>query len=482
MVLPSPVPDPSSPPHGRPRGRTALLRTTPMRIRALTIAAILAMAGLFAVTAVTFQNARDGMQVIGHDAGPQVVATSDLYFALSDMDAQIANALLIGPERDLSGARQAALDRYEQRRSEANRAILQAAKLAGEDATEQRTVQAVLDGLGQYERLAGQAVLLDTESRHAPGPPPQKVTSVYREATDLMKLDLLPKAYNLTLDSGTTVRHSYEDQHAAISSGQGWVLLNGLVVILILAGLQGYLAARFRRLISPAIALAALGTCALVIASVALLSAEGRQMTKVKERGFDSVLALSRARAISNSAYADESRYLLDPGRADTYEQVYLEKSQALLFVPAGSLDTYYRVLDDALDRRGGSRKADFLGFYGEAARGVSLPGERRAVDDLLLSYLSFQRSDRRMRELVSDGKRRDAIEIRTGGVPGGEDFERYDEALTALIALHRDAFSSAVSDADHRLRRWDLVLPCSVILIAALVVAGVRPRLAEFR
>ena len=39
------------------------------------------------------------------------------------------------------------------------------------------------------------------------------------------------------------------------------------------------------------------------------------------------MLSLSRARAISDNANADESRYLLDPGRADTYEQVYLDKS-----------------------------------------------------------------------------------------------------------------------------------------------------------
>ena len=35
----------------------------------------------------------------GHDAGPQAVATADLYFALSDMDAQVATVLLLGDRR-----------------------------------------------------------------------------------------------------------------------------------------------------------------------------------------------------------------------------------------------------------------------------------------------------------------------------------------------------------------------------------------------
>jgi hypothetical protein len=478
---------PAAPP-AAPRGgwfSHPRLRTTPARIRALTAAAVLAVAALFAVTAVAIGNARDGLQVIGHDAGPQVVATGDLYFALSDMDAQVADVLLIGSEPDLGAGRDAALNRYERRRAEANRAVLQAAALAADDVTEQRTVRAVLDGLGRYERLAGQAMLLDEQANHSAGPPPAGVVELYRRATDLMKLDLLPKAYNLTLDSGTLVRHSYEDEHSAVLMGRVWVLLAGLVVVGFLLGLQLYLAARFRRRLNPALVLATLGTVTLVAAGLSLLSTEGAKLETAKKDGFDSVLALSRARAIGNSAYADESRYLLDPGRADTYEQVYLDKSLALLYVPAGSLDTYQTALDGTLSRRAAAPgRVDFLGFYGAAARGVGLPGEQRAVDELLTRYQRFQQSDRRMRELVNEGRRRDAVELRTGGRAGSsaQDFEAYDRALTSLIALHRDAFSGAIRDGDHRLGGWNVALPGAAIAIAALVLAGVRPRLSEFR
>src|SRR5262249_6806784 len=145
--------------------RRAPLRTTPPRIRAPTTLAVLTMAPLFLTTPPPLPGAREGPPGIRPDAGRQGGATADPYFAPSDMDAQMANVLLIGSDRELTDGRAAALARYFQRRGEADRAVLQAAELARGDATEQRTVRAVLDALGRYERLAGQAMLLDEQSK-----------------------------------------------------------------------------------------------------------------------------------------------------------------------------------------------------------------------------------------------------------------------------------------------------------------------------
>src|SRR5499427_1329474 len=89
------------------------LQTTPGRIRALAAIAVLAIAGFYIVANIAIGNARDGLRVIGHDAGPQVLATGDLYFALSDMDSQVAKVLLSGREHNL-GTGQQALNRYGQ--------------------------------------------------------------------------------------------------------------------------------------------------------------------------------------------------------------------------------------------------------------------------------------------------------------------------------------------------------------------------------
>ena len=77
-------------------GRPPARRGVPGRIRRLTSVTAAALALFFGALALGAADARDGLEVIGRDAGPQVVATAGLYFGLSDMDAQVADALLMG--------------------------------------------------------------------------------------------------------------------------------------------------------------------------------------------------------------------------------------------------------------------------------------------------------------------------------------------------------------------------------------------------
>ncbi|TNY38304.1 hypothetical protein EIO00_03535 [Thermomonospora catenispora] len=458
------------------------LRTVPARIRAMTLVAVVAVGVLFGAASWAIGNARDGLATIGHDAGPQVVATGDLFFALNDMDAQVANVLLLGRDRDLGRGREASLRLYAQRRSEASRALLQAAQLAGDDRTEQRTVQAVLDGLGEYERLAARAIQLDEQRPHPAGPPSDEVLALYREATDLMKLKLLPQAYNLTLESGSIVRKTYEREHSSLVAGRLWVLGSGLAVVAALAAVQVYLARRFRRLVNPALALATLGAVALTAAVAVLVGTQAGLLRKAKEEGFDSVLALSRARAIGNSAYADEGRYLLDPVRRDTYEQVYFDKSQSILYLDAErtkSLADYYVNLDAAVNAYRSQPRATFLGFFGDQARAARPGGaEAAAVTRVLERYREFQRKDRSVREMVAGGRLGEALRLHLDG----REFSRYDAALVELARMHRATFTGAIRQGDRGLRGWDVALPVASAALVVLILLGVRPRLAEYR
>jgi hypothetical protein len=452
------------------------IRTLPGRIRAITFVAVLAVAAMFAVSWFAVQDARDGLRVIGHDAGPQVVATGDLYYALSDMDAQLATVLLMGREQNLGSGRAKALQVYDQRRSEAHRALLQGAGLARNDPAEQLTARSMLDALGRYDELAGQALQLDERQAHAAGPPSAEVRSLYTRATDIMKLDVLPKAYNLTLDNGTTVRRTYESKHSAVLAGRAWVLLFGAILLMVLIGLQAYLARYFRRLVNPVLALATVATVVLVAVLAGLLTGEASHLREAKGDGFDSVLSLSRARAISNNANADETRYLLDPTLADTYEQVYLDKSQEILYVPAGNLGEYYQQLDQRVAAGSG-----YMGFLGAEAQHVTLPGQRAALDRTLRGYQGVQHDDGRIRALATTpGGRHAAIVERMG--PASRDFASYDSALVSLTAIHQKAFEDAIRKGDDGLSGWNVGLPAAAVVIALLALFGVRPRLSEFR
>ncbi|GII05377.1 hypothetical protein [Planobispora takensis] len=474
--VPVPASAPAAPPAFPPRaGRLSRrLQSVPGRVLVITTAAVVALALLFGALSSSFQSVRDGLDVIGHDAGPQVVATADLYFALSDMDTQVANVLLIGDEHGLGKGRQRALDVYEQRRSDAGRAVLQASALAGADPAERRTVRAVLDGLGRYERLAARAMLLDEQARHRAGPPPQRVLEIYRQATDLMRLELLPMAYNLTLESGTIVRRAHEGQSSAVRLGQVLVAGAGLLALGGLLWLQIFLARRFRRVFNPALVVATVIAGMYTLTGFTVLGNETGILLEAKRDGFDSVLTLARARAVGNSMHGDQSRYLLDPERADTYEQTYLDKSQAVLFAPSGNLGAYYKAVAAGVDDYPG--RQPFLGLVGQESARSGLPGHEAAVVEVLRRYEEFQRADRTMRGLGP----RQAVEQRVDALE--QRFGDYDAALVELAGLHRTAFDRAVRGGEEQVEELWFLLPLAVISTAVLIVAGVWPRLSEYR
>jgi hypothetical protein len=467
------------------RGRW--LKTVPGRIRGWTALAVATIAALALALGLGVQDARQGVQTIGHDAGPQVVATGDLYFALSDMDAQVADILLIGRDTALGIGKDESARRYERARSDAGSAAVQAAQLAGKDRDRKQTVQEVIDGLGQYQRLVGRAFTLNDQSGHPAGQLPQPVVETYRQASDLMKLELLPKAYNLTLDSGATVRQSYQEKRTSVLDARYWVLAAGLVALLVLVAGQLAMAREFRRLLNPGLALATAGTIVLVAVGVGVLNAQAGHLLRAKRDGFDSVLTLSRARAISHSAFADESRFLLDPGRADTYEQNYLDKASAILYVepPAGTpanLATYYALAGKAATTYRPQDRSAFLGLLGDEARQVREGPESDALARALRAYATVLGNDQHMRRLVQTGDRRGAIDFRMGrGSSAIRDFDAYDAALRSLGATHSRAFDRAISQADGGLSGWKVIPPIAAAVIAALVLVGVRPRLAEF-
>ncbi|GGK49140.1 hypothetical protein Ppa06_62270 [Planomonospora parontospora subsp. parontospora] len=453
-------------------GRALLPRGVPGRIRLITAVSVLALAVLFGTLFTAAQSVRDGLDVIGHDAGPQVVATADLYFALSDMDAQVANVLLIGGEHRLGKGRARALEVYERRRSDAGRAVLQSSALAGGDPAERRTVQAVLDGLGRYERLAARALLLDEQAGHPAGPPPRPVLEVYREATDLMRLELLPMAYNLTLESGTVVRRAHQERTLAVRAGQVLTGVAGVAALCCLVWLQVFLARRFRRVFNPALLVATAIAGMYALTGVTVLGQEADVLRAAKRDGFDSVLTLARARAVGSSMHGDQSRWLLDPERADTYEQTYLDKSQSVLYTPAGDLAAYQSAVKAAVD---GDRAA-FLGLVGQEAARTNLPGSGPAVAAVLARYRDFQQADRTMREA---GPRR-AVEQRMGRLETA--FGEYDAALLRLAELHRVAFDRQIRNGEERIGELWFLLPIAMASTAVMILAGVRPRLSEYR
>lgn len=438
-------------------------RSIPGRIRVITGVSVLALALLFSALAVGSSSAREGLRVIGRDSGPQVVATAGLYLGLSDMDTQVADALVMG--RGYAQERKDALARYEQRRAEAHQALLKAFELSGNNPAGRRTVQSVLDSLGRYEQLAARALLLDEQSGHLAGAPPTNVVQTYRQATDLMKMVILPQAYNLTLESGTIVRATYDEKSAQIPLLRFAIVVAGLLALGCLGWLQLYLSRRFRRVFGPALLVATAVTLASLVAGVSVLGKEENDLRTAKVTGFDSVLSLAKARAISNSLHGDQSRYLLDKGRADTYEHTFLDKSQTVVYLATTNLDAYQTKV--------ASGAKDYQGLLGTQLAG---PYGKPVID----SFTQFQAADREARRLALSGQPIQAVSQRLGDVDTA--YDNYDKALLTLSDQHQKVFLEASASGENALDTLWRLLPFAIAAIGLLVVAGVWPRLKEYR
>ncbi|PDP87978.1 hypothetical protein CQJ94_09135 [Glycomyces fuscus] len=465
--------------------------TTPARVWLLSSVCVLAVLGLFGSAAATLGQARESLHVLGDDAGPQAMATTDLYLALAEMDARVADVLLMGTDHDLGSGREDALEGYEASRERANAALLQAASLAEGDGVKERNVEAVLDGMGAYEQLAGQARLLNDEAQAPPGRVDGTALETYDEATRLMHTELLPKAFNLGLDSSAIVRANHEEGQSSVAFGMLWVGAVGAVTVAVLLGLQLYLRVRFRRRFNAPL-LAATAVAVLLTGGVVLtLTTSGGHQRDAKEEGLDAATALSRAGAIATDMQADQSRYLLDPDMADNYQQVYLERAQQVLYRPAGNLEAYYEAVDDAvaaypeLPGPDGSDPEDpgTLGYLGQRAQDALLPGQEEALAEVLESYNALQAEDRALRSAAEEGDLAGAVDVRMG-VAHSEDgaFHAYEDALAELTDLHEGAFAEGIERGDAVLAPWTWLLHAATALLLVLIVLGVRPRLAEYR
>ena len=469
------------------RGRTRKPReaaTTPTRIRVLALASAVLVVALVVLLVVEVRRERAGFDVIGRQTAPVVTASSDLYFALGDMDAQLANVLLVGNETDLGFTRDDALKIYHQRRQEVSQALQQAAASADADPAAAKSVRDILDALGSYETLAAQMILLDEQDSHPAGRPAAATLAKYREATDLLKSTLLPAAQGLIDRNSWILEQTYQSQRSRTFTARTWIIVIGLAMLAALLLLQVYVARRFHRWLNPGLAAATLIAAGLAICGFVLTTNGAEYLRVAKKDSFDSVLALNQARAVSYDANADESRYLLDPQRAGQYEKRFLDKTQQLVGLDGATLSTYDKRLDTALRAyQADNADIEWQGFYGKGFRNITFVGERGLAQQTITTYQTYQVDDRRIRRLATSGDLRGAIAFCTSYNPGDSNyhFGEYDKALSAWTDLNEDWFNRSVNDGRRQLAGWTVIPVVAGVLILGSLLLGLRRRLAEY-
>ncbi|MFI0723508.1 hypothetical protein [Streptomyces sp. NPDC021224] len=457
--------------------------TVPREVRLLRAGVLVLTAAVGALLLVTGLTASGTWDRVDHRAAPRVTGADDLYFALNDMDAQAANLLLSSGGRGLTpmpAQHSTALKLYGSARHAVGVDLQTLAAAAQGDPKATATVVGFDDDFARYQELVCRVRENDLH-------PAEKATALgnYRTATDLLRQSLLPAAERLGQNNDGAFEDVCTGARGATRVRLALLAVLGGALLLVLVLTQVRLARRFHRTVNPGLAAATLCVAAACGLGWSATAAQAHDLEVARRDAFDSVVALSRARAMTYDANADESRYLLDPDRRGTYEQAFQDTSQLLLTLPAATLGTYDARLADALAAyRARHTDLRFTGAYGDEFRNITFPGERAAAEATVRAYAVYEKDDRTFRSLVRQGRLQQAVEFCIGYDKGASNyhFEQYDTALRALIGINADAYGAAVSDGRAALTTRLPGAGAALSAAAVLTVLGLRPRLAEFR
>ena len=202
-----------------------------------------------------------------------------------------------------------------------------------------------------------------------------------------------------------------------------------------------------------------------------------RDLKTAKQDAFTSIRALWKARAAAYSAAGDESRFLLHssklPGAGDDFQR----NVNSLVLLPSNV--TVYDVARDGLNENTGA-----TGYLADEIHNITFPREREPAVEMTAKFAEYLSADRQIRFLETSGKHADAIAFRLGTQPGQtrDVFAQFDDALGRTLAVNQRAFDEAVDTGLSALSHFEAKAAAAAVLIVLLLLAGLAPRIAEYR
>ncbi|WP_238547300.1 hypothetical protein [Actinoplanes friuliensis] len=412
----------------------ALSNKTPVRLRLWASAVVVTAVALLASTSLLMGRVQQQVRVIGEEAAPQAATAADLYFALSDLDAQVARMLLI---RD--GGQIDALGTYRERSLQVDADLQRSLTTATGDA-ERAIVLDLLNQLAVYRQWVWQT--LTAQSQGPPQPPgklPPDALGYYTQATNVLHLELLPTAQRLRDAGEMRLDRAYAGKRSTQVWGVVLTVVLGAGLVVLLLALQVWMARRFRRVLNPALAAATVLTAVLAAAAGLVFVRQAQELGAARDDSLRPYLALSQARALSYDAAADTSRYLIS-ANLPLYRDDFARKSERL----------------------------------------VDAVADKQVVD----RWLAYERGHEKVVALAGAGRTGAAIDTLTGIRRGDAafDFSYFDAAVDEIAAGHKRDFDRSLGDTERLLAGWTLIPVLLLGLVILLVPLGVRRRLNEYR
>ena len=447
-----------------------LRRETPVRLRLWAGLATGAAAVLLIALTLVMTGVREQVRLIGQEAAPQAVTSADLYFALSDLDAQATRILLTGDSDELAGSRIDALGAYRARGYQVDQ-DLQRSLTTGAGEEERAIVLRLMDGLTVYRQRVGQALAAGASTE--PGRLSPDALGYYTQATNLLHLRLLPDAQRLRDDSMGRLDDAYAAKGATEATGTAVVVLLGGTLLALLVMLQVWMARRFHRTLNPALVTATVLSVLLLLSAAVVLQLQSRRLSDGRDDGLGPYLALSELRALGYDAAADTGRYLVS-ANLSYYRDDFTEKSACL----SGDVTCKTAALTPLTwDLPAGDETVTSAA----SARG-GLP--RLAGAEVVTRWTAYRTVHERILTLADTGQTAEAVRLLTGIRRGDAafDFAYFDASVAGLTGAREQEFDRALRAAENTLTGWALLPGVILTVVLALIPFGVRKRLAEYR
>lgn len=408
----------------------------PGQLVVLLVALVVLCLGAGVAGAFDVQQRRAALDQVIDRGGPQTGAAMDVYQSLSDADATVAGAYLVG---DVEPAE--LRDRYRTNIAEASAALGTAALATGTEAdlTTLNTHLPVYTGLIETARTLNRQGL------------PQGVAYL-REASTVAQTVMLPAAERLLRQENAQLLQAQRK-----ASSVGPVVIGAAVLVLLaLLAAQVHLARTTRRILNAGLLAATVCAVAAVAWLVTASVVAAAHAHAGRTEGSAQVAVFSDVRAEALKARCAESLILVARGNGTVHEADF-----------------------DAAAARLGTR------LLADAERAATTSGTRDAVRRAGEQWSNWLAGHKTLREKDDSGEFDLAVKLATNaGEQGGtaSPSRTVDDELGAAIQIAKERFESESARARNALAFGDLGVAVLMVLAALGVGFGYLPRLREYR
>ncbi|MCM6777358.1 hypothetical protein NDR87_28110 [Nocardia sp. CDC159] len=413
----------------------AFVRSSPARLIAigLLLVGLCAIAG--AVTASAVGSRQEALDHLLNQSEPDANSAQHLYTSLSVADAAAGTAFISG------GLEPKQLrDRYDQALGEASAELVTQSSSTGAADPDGRLRSRIATGLPVYAGLVETARANNREG-HPVG------AAYLSEASNLMQTRLLPTARELQENRSAAI---LDTQRSHVRPPWAAIVLP-IVALSALVVAQLYLARRWHRMLNPGLLLASATLLALLSWTVIAGSLSALSTMRGRDDGSVPTADLTEGRILVQQARTAETLKLVRRDASGDYDHTY-DASTAKLT----------RLLTD---------------YPGHAPGAEDVATARGALD-------RWREAHRRMNDTLGRGDflGAGAVAIGPGAGEATASVDALDTALADGIAKTRHTLRANVSEAA---RALDVLAPGALVLsllAAVFVLAGLWPRLREYR